>query len=317
MEGVVSDLFSAGLALSTKRTYRSGTNRYIRMCSLANVTPFPVSEKSLCLFVGHLFADRLSSQTVKSYLAAVRYSQISLGLGDPRVDAMPQLGYVLRGAKKLAKKGKKPRLPISPEILHSLRSYWERLQPGDDFNIKMLWAAACMCFFGFLRSGEIVVPSAREFDPEVHLAQGDVLVSDPANPSYIEVRIKASKTDPFRLGVSVYLGRTGSLLCPVAAILSYMVTRGPESGAFFRFEDGKPLTRQRFVKEVRTALAASGIDASLYSGHSFRIGAATTAAQRGVSDAVIKMLGRWESSAYTLYIRTPRSQLCEVTRIIA
>ena len=188
------------------------------------MTPFPVSEKSLCLFVGHLFADRLSSQTVKSYLAAVRYSQISLGLGDPRVDAMPQL----------AKKGKKPRLPISPEILHSRCSYWERLQPGEDFNVKMLWAAACMCFFGFLRSGEVVVPPALEFDPEIHLAQGDVLVSDPANPSYLEVRIKASKTDPFRLGVSVYLGRTGSLLCPVAAILSYMVTRGPESGAFFR-----------------------------------------------------------------------------------
>ena len=115
----------------------------------------------------------------------------------------------------------------------------------------------------------------------------------------------------------MYLGRTGLLLCPVAAILSYMVTRGPESGAFFRFEDGKLFTGQRFVKEVRTALAASGVDASRYSGHSFRKEAATTVAHRGVSDAVIKMLGRWESSAYTLYVRTPRSQLCTVTQIIA
>jgi len=32
-----------------------------------------------------------------------------------------------------------------------------------------------------------------------------------------------------------------------------------------------------------------------------------------VSDATIKMLGRWQSSAYQLYIRTPREQLAGVS----
>ena len=42
-----------------------------------------------------------------------------------------------------------------------------------------------------------------------------------------------------------------------------------------------------------------------YSGHSFRAGAATTAAKAGVEDSVIKALGRWESSAYLIYMRLP------------
>jgi len=43
-----------------------------------------------------------------------------------------------------------------------------------------------------------------------------------------------------------------------------------------------------------------------YAGHSFRIGAATTAAVMGLEDSAIQTLGRWESSlvsSYKRYIR--------------
>ena len=124
------------------------------------------------------------------------------------------------------------------------------------------------------------------------------------------------KTDPFRKGVSVYLGVAGGELCPVAAILDYMVRRGSYKGPFFTFADGSFLTRDRFVQVVRSALDCAGVNSSHYAGHSFRIGAATTAAQRGIPDAMIKILGRWESSAYTLYVRTPREALSSVSRVL-
>ena len=47
---------------------------------------------------------------------------------------------------------------------------------------------------------------------------------------------------------------------------------------------------------------------------SFRIGAATTAKEKGISDVHIKMLGRWQSSAYQLYIRTPQEQLAKLSK---
>ena len=38
----------------------------------------------------------------------------------------------------------------------------------------------------------------------------------------------------------------------------------------------------------------------------FWIGAATTAAERGIPDSIIKVLGRWKSDAFQTYIRMPR-----------
>ena len=68
-----------------------------------------------------------------------------------------------------------------------------------------------------------MVTKDDEYDETVHLSYGDVKVDITVNPSYLEVRIKASKTEPFRKGVTVYLSRTNSDLCPVSAILAYMV----------------------------------------------------------------------------------------------
>ena len=75
-----------------------------------------------------------------------------------------------------------------------------------------------------------------------------------ADPQYLEVHIKASKTDPFHHGVSIYLGRSQADLCPVSAVLAYMVLRGATPGPFFFFADGSYLTRDRFVSSVRAAL---------------------------------------------------------------
>lgn len=76
-------------------------------------------------------------------------------------------------------------------------------------------------------SGEIVVPLDTNFNLSSHLAHGEVRVDNTGHPCYLEVWIKASKTDP---GVPMFLSTTGGDMCPVAAILSYMVLRGQESG---------------------------------------------------------------------------------------
>ena len=107
--------------------------------------------------------------------------------------------------------------------------------------------------------------------------------------------------------MDIYLGRTHSALCPVAAVLNYLAIHPLGEGPLFVRKESTPLTRESFVKGVRAALATANIDSKGYSGHSFRIGAATAAA--GVPVHTMKMLGRWTSDAYLLYVRTPRETL--------
>ena len=96
----------------------------------------------------------------------------------------------------------------------------------------MLWAA-CACYFGFLRSGEVTVPSEAAYDSSVHLNMADVAVDSIQTPSTIRLKIKVSKTDQFRKGVDIFLGRTHNQLCPVEALLAYTAKQGKEPGLPF------------------------------------------------------------------------------------
>ena len=308
--------FYAGHALadSTKRSYYSAKRRYHAFCTHNHITPLPLNEHSLCRYVASLAREGLAHASIKAYLSGIRHLQVEEGWGDPNFGGMPKLELVLRGVKRTQamKKQMKPRLPITPELLLKLAGVWLKGPRGADGI--MLWAAATLCFFGFLRSGEITVPCDSAFDPATHLTFQDLSVDSLQSPSMLKVNIKVSKTDPFRTGVQVVVGKVEGPLCPVSATLRYLVARGRRDGPLFRFVDGRPLTRSRLVNQVRQALQEGGINSTPYLGHSFRIGAATTAAREGIGDATIKMLGRWRSNAYQLYIKTTREQLAAVSK---
>lgn len=249
-------------------------------------------------------------------MSGLRHLQIATGLTDPfTTGSFPRLQYVLKGIKREKGSAVKPRLPVTPQILMGLHRVWQR-EAGNPDN-TMLWAACTLAFFGCLRSGELTVPSRAAFDPSIHLTAMDIAVDSHNDPSILQLRLKQSKTDPFRTGVMVYVGKTNSTLCPVSAVLAYMAARPADPGPLFRFADGSPLTRQALVRKLRGALRQLDINPDLFSGHSFRIGAATAAHRAGIDEATIRMLGRWESDAVLRYIRTPRAQLAALSQQLA
>ena len=63
------------------------------------------------------------------------------------------------------------------------------------------------------------------------------------------------------------------------------------------------MTKYQFWAVTKKALAALGLSNHQFGTHSFRIGAASTAAAAGVGVEGIKAIGRWRSGAFKSYVR--------------
>ena len=82
------------------------------------------------------------------------------------------------------------------------------------------------------------------------------------------------------------------------------------SPLFLNSEFGNsPMSRDHFISLLRQLRL--GYNDNQFSGHSFRIGAATSAAAPGVEDHIIQTLGRWSSNCYIRYIHTDSNIICK------
>jgi hypothetical protein len=72
-----------------------------------------------------------------------------------------------------------------------------------------------------------------------------------------------------------------------------------------------------FVKYTKQFIKELGLDKKAYSGHSYRIGGATSGAAAGFTSHELKILGRWNSEAYLGYIRTPEHALFNFAKRMA
>ena len=287
--------------------------------------PSKPSEELLIYFVVHCATNlNLAYSTIKSYLAGIRNLYIARGLSHPflHCDGSPflKLQLVIKGIRKDQCKPAKPRLPITAQILKSILT---ANQVFFGTYVDLLMKTACaVAYFGFMRCGEFTC-STTLFDPCVNLCMSDVSIYLQANiPVRATVFLKSSKTDPFRHGCVINLFRTNLGLCPVKYIhLFHLVRQAMSASAddpFFLMPEGQPLTRNAFISMLKGLLHCLGFNAADYAGHSFRIGAATSAAAAHVPDHLIKTLGRWSSDCYQRYIRTSpavvEDALCAMAR---
>ena len=128
------------------------------------------------------------------------------------------------------------------------------------------------------------------------------------DPRWIRIRLQKSKTDPFSEGANIFIPKTNCKLCPVAALLAWLVWRGNSTGPLFRFTSGANLTRDTFVRNLQKVIQASGLDP-----HSFRSGATTVTSSQEYLETIRKV----ESNAYQRYIKTSGPELAALARSLS
>ena len=259
----------------------------------------PLQPAILALFIAHLYSRSYSSSSVTTYISAISYVHKLAGVADPT--EAPLIIQILKGYRKLTPVND-IRLPITLPVLRNLIRAFEH-SLSSHYQSRLMSAMCALAFFAFLRIGELTASRGNPANI-INLSQLDRLVDAQGRLQALQLTLHNYKHKnsgpPFV--IFIYPERS---CCPVQLILNFLAVRGSVSGPLFCWPDGSPITRSYFVERLNAALTFCNLDTKLYKAHSFRIGAASWASAKGFSDSQIRLLGRWKSSAFLRYIRTP------------
>ena len=169
-----------------------------------------------------------------------------MGWDDLSVFHSPKIHRLINGSRRLrGEADTKERRPITKDLLLQMLP---RL--GQQTKKRAtLYAAFCLAFAAFLRVGEFTYDAkdlqAKDFR-RWHLTRRSVrLYAD-----HIELTLPASKTDPFRRGVTLTVAASGDTACAVAAIKQLFQWEAPLDMPLFHLDDDQPFTRRLVTKRL-------------------------------------------------------------------
>ena len=159
-----------------------------------------------------------------------------------------------------------------------------------------------LAFNSFARIGEITVNHTHA-EKQVLLASDITLLLSSDHSYRVTVTFRFFKHNLTASPHTISFGCGPTDVSAIEMLLQFMKMRGSHDGPFFCHSDKTPVSRSNFDHILRRSLQFCQLDTTRYKGHSFRIGAATYAAQSNLSDSKIRALGRWSSNAFKSYIR--------------
>ena len=249
----------------------------------------------ICLFL-ELMSNSSGFGHIKNVLGGLRYLHHALGFDFPTESV--RIEDTLQGLKRKLKGTPKQVLPINPVILRRMYKFVNIKQTRD----LALWCGFLVAFYTLFRKAN-VCPKELVYDPETVLTRGDVIVDN--DNERVLIFVNFSKTNQFQKSCHVI---------PIPKNADPCLDLFRHLGALFRkvkAEDDAPalsfsptsfVTHKTFTERLKKLLGQSGLDPSLFSGHSFRRGGASYLYSVGGSTLMVQVLGSWSSQIFTRYI---------------
>lgn len=284
----------------------SDFSQYLAFCIDKEQQLLPVSDFALIAYIDHLLIDRKSKKaTIDRHVASIVWWCDYLDMEDPRKSHRMKLKLKKVRTSQRGKGAQAQAKGIRYEHLEAALQIFNPEIPRDCQDITLLFTA----FETLCRRSEVV--AMRWTDLEVQ-PSGSGIIS-----------IAGSKTDQEGEGEYLHLSKnTTDLLLGWRSI-----SAGPNSKEYiFRgiFSNGmmgealNPGGVNRIFKRIAKRL---GLDHTVFSGHSTRVGAAQEMLERNINTAKIMLAGRWSSMSmltrYAAKFNASKSGMAELTAIIA
>ena len=316
LNDVAVAMFTSGRAPTTWDARRSALRTYTYFAHTFHYDPFPADENTMISFAVWS-ATRITVGSVKKYIGHVRAAHTERGIAMPTNEAMPRLMQILDGFERAqaAAKGGVTRLPLTFGLLTKL--IWDKrtahaalaTEPSiySLSSQSMAEAVYTLALVAATRPSEIAVRNTSAgWSAPLRLKH----YVDNHQLDHAVLKLPKRKNQQLGERCDIAIGSTHHWVCARTFMRTYLNNRlaageelNGESLLFpIRGKSGaiRPMAYHDLTKALEIDLERSGFDPKEYTGHSFRIGAATTMAINGVPTIWLEDLGGWARGSKAL-----------------
>ena len=302
---IIEKLVGQSQRTSTAKNYLGVWRQFNKFVISLDVKPNSWEDR-VTLFIGYKINNGMKSNTVKSYVSAIKKMLVDDGY--PWDDQKVLLGSLTKACRII--NGKVcTRLPIKCNLLEMLLFEVHRLfeVKGQIYLQVMYKALFALSYYGMMRVSEVTTSDHVVKAKDVHSA---------LNKDKIQLVLYTSKTHhrgmrPQKISITSNITEKSGFyarrnFCPFALINQYMAIRGnfdSPTEQFFVFRDRSPVSPNNARQILKGCLDNLGLDSTMYGMHSFRVGRTTDLIKYNYSIEEVKRMGRWRSNVVYRYIR--------------
>jgi len=260
------------VAENTRRAYANAWKDFAHYCDFtAHTAPLPCAPQTIIDYLTRLADSGAAVSTIDQRIAAIAFMHRIGEFEDPTAhSAVRQLMSGIRRARAELSSAVKQVAPITRDDLFLLIAALP-----DDLRGKRDKALLLVGFACARRESEIVALNVSD----IEFTRAGMVVT-----------IRRSKTDQTGEGRKKRVPRLSEeneMICPVRAMRAWLTASEITAGALFRKVDrwgkvwAKGLNARAVEFIIKRSMSLIGRDASLYAGHSLRVGFTTQAGEDG------------------------------------
>jgi integrase len=280
LDEALEDTLAASIAPATTKVYQHDWSMFERWTAAHGLESLPASPTTVARYLTDLSKTHKPA-TIGQHMSAISAAHQAAGFEEPPTRSM-LVRKTVSGIRRQLGVAPAAKAALLVDDLHAILPHLRAGLIGVRDK-----AILCVGLASGMRRSELVALNCEDLE-----------WSDDG----VAIIIRRSKTDPEGLGAKVAVGRTGSALCPVAALRAWLDAAGIEEGAVWRSVDrhgnvGGRLCSHGVSLVVKRYTAAISKDARDFGAHSLRAGMATSAARANVALLDVMRQGRWSSEA--------------------